>query len=343
MMKHMFLDICHAVSAKNDYFKRKCNAAGLPGFTTVQKVTAALRILAYGGAADRLDEYFHMGESTILESVREFTSTMIDIYGDWYLRQPNAQDVAKLLAKAEERGFPGMLGSIDCMHWEWEKCPTRLHGQYRGHHKKPTIILEAVASHNLHIWHAFFGMPGSLNDINVRHRSHVFDSISSGTCAPVNFNVNGTDYNMGYLLANGIYPPWRTLVKGLRCPQTMKETYFTSKQSAHRKDVERAFGVLQAKYQIVKGPARTWKPSELKKIMECVVIMHNMGIEYEEGLEELRAEDYEDATPARLNPNRNVPEIHRLIAGHRQIESRSGHDQLTADLMEHVWSTYGSR
>jgi len=132
----MFLDICHAVSAKNDYFKRKCNAAGLPGFTTIQKVTAALRILAYGGAADRLDEYFHMGESTILESVREFTSTMIDIYGDWYLRQPNAQDVAKLLAKAEERGFPGMLGSIDCMHWEWEKCPTRLHGQYRGHHKK---------------------------------------------------------------------------------------------------------------------------------------------------------------------------------------------------------------
>jgi len=110
MTKHMFLDICHAVSAKNDYFKRKCNAAGLPGFTTVQKVTAALRILAYGGAADRLDEYFHMGESTILESVREFTSTMIDIYGDWYLRQPMRRMLQSCWQRLKRGDFLGCLG-----------------------------------------------------------------------------------------------------------------------------------------------------------------------------------------------------------------------------------------
>ena len=63
MCKAMFLDICHAVAARNDYFKRKSNAAGLPGFATVQKVTAALRLLAYGGPADRLDEYIRMGET----------------------------------------------------------------------------------------------------------------------------------------------------------------------------------------------------------------------------------------------------------------------------------------
>ena len=59
----MFLDICHAIAARNDYFKRKSNATGLPGFATVQKVTAALRLLAYGGPADRLDEYICMGET----------------------------------------------------------------------------------------------------------------------------------------------------------------------------------------------------------------------------------------------------------------------------------------
>jgi hypothetical protein len=37
---------------------------------------------------------------------------------------------------------------------------------YTGHCREPTIILEAVASQDLWIWHAFFGMPGSLNDIN---------------------------------------------------------------------------------------------------------------------------------------------------------------------------------
>jgi hypothetical protein len=41
-----------------------------------------------------------------------------------------------------------MFDSIDCMHCEWEKCPTTLHGQFRGHHKKPIIILETVASYD---------------------------------------------------------------------------------------------------------------------------------------------------------------------------------------------------
>ena len=158
MSTAMFLDICHAVSAKNKYFERKVNAAGLPGFATVQKVTAALRMLAYGGPADRLDDYIRMGESTILECVDEFTRTVVELYGKSYLRPPNAEDIARLLQKAEERGFPGMIGSIDCMHWEWEKCPTAWHGQYRGHFKKPTIFLEAIASYDLRIWHAFFDL-----------------------------------------------------------------------------------------------------------------------------------------------------------------------------------------
>jgi hypothetical protein len=116
MTKHMFLDICHAVSVRDDYFKRKCDEAGVPGFATVQKVTAALRVLAHGGPVDRLDEYLHMGQSTILEIVNHFTRAIVDIYGPTYLREPTASDVAWLLQKAEARRFPGMLGCLDCMH-----------------------------------------------------------------------------------------------------------------------------------------------------------------------------------------------------------------------------------
>jgi hypothetical protein len=118
-------------------------------------------MLAYGGPTDRLDEYFRMGESTIVETVIQFTHTIVSIYGGTYLRQPNTEDIASLLHIAEQQGFPGMLRSLDCMRWEWERCPTALHGQYRGHFKKPTIILEVVASADLWIWRAFFGMPSS--------------------------------------------------------------------------------------------------------------------------------------------------------------------------------------
>jgi hypothetical protein len=47
-------------------------------------------MLAYGGPADHLDEYIRMGESTTLECVNKFTMTIVEEYGDIYLREPNA-------------------------------------------------------------------------------------------------------------------------------------------------------------------------------------------------------------------------------------------------------------
>ena len=151
-----------------------------------------------------------------------------------------------------------MLGSVDCMHWRWKNCPTAWRGQYTGHAGGPTLILEAIASYDLWICHAFFGLPGSLNDINVLHRSHLFSRLEEGNAPAVNYTVNGTNYNMGYYLADGIYPEWATLVKTIPRPQGRKNKLFAKAQESYRKDVERAFGVLQARFAIVRGPARQW-------------------------------------------------------------------------------------
>ncbi|KAJ6824636.1 putative nuclease HARBI1 [Iris pallida] len=86
----------------------------------------------------------------------------------------------KTAKKRRRRGFPGMLGSLDCMHWAWKNCPTAWAGHYSGRHGGPTIILEAVASYDLWIWHAYFGLPGSNNDINVLQSSNLFDELAQG-------------------------------------------------------------------------------------------------------------------------------------------------------------------
>jgi hypothetical protein len=59
---------------------------------------------------------------------------------------------------------------------------------------------------------------------------------------------------MGYYLANGIYPSWGTFVKTIRRPKTKKEAEFAKAQEACRKDIERDFGALQARFAIVCGP-----------------------------------------------------------------------------------------
>jgi hypothetical protein len=72
----------------------------------------------------------------------------------------------------------------------------------------------------------------------------------------VDFIANGRTYTKGYYLADGIYPKWATFVKPLVNPQGKKEQDFYYAQAASRKDVERALGILQAQFAIMRSPAR---------------------------------------------------------------------------------------
>jgi hypothetical protein len=154
MSKETFFIVLEEVTKQDDYFTQKTDAAKRMGFSPIQKVTAALRMLAYGCSADQLDENLRIGESTALKCLRRFCKAVITGFGETYLRAPTQDDVDRLLKENAERGFPGMLDSLDCMHWGWKNCPTAWHGQFKGQKKTPTVILEAVASYDLWIWHA---------------------------------------------------------------------------------------------------------------------------------------------------------------------------------------------
>ena len=125
------------------------NAANTVGLSGEQKMTAALLMLAYSMSADSLDEYVRIGETTTIQCVKRFCQGVVQIFGPEYLRSPNDADISRLLRKANQRGFLGMLGSLDCMHWVWKNRPSAYHGMYTGHVHRPTIVLEAVASYDL--------------------------------------------------------------------------------------------------------------------------------------------------------------------------------------------------
>jgi hypothetical protein len=116
------------------------------------------------------------------------------------LREPNQDDIVRLLAIGESSGFPGMLSLIDFMHWRCKHWPSSWQGMYTRHVHEPTVILEAVAHKDLCIWLAVFGMPGSHNDINVLHRSSLFARLADGQAPKVNYTINNNDYTMAYYL-----------------------------------------------------------------------------------------------------------------------------------------------
>ncbi|XP_022019878.1 uncharacterized protein LOC110919940 [Helianthus annuus] len=232
MSRRLFVKISNDLAGESPFFTQRVSASGKVGFSGLQKCTAAIRQLGYGTSSDA---------NNLLG--------VISLYGRRYLRMPTAADVP-ILYEAHQRlhGFPRMLGSLDCMHREWAACPTAWKGQHhRGDHDGPTVILQAVASQDLWIWHAYFGMAGTNNDIAFLMTSNLFDDVIDDVAPDTSFYANDVQYKYGYYLTDGIYPEWATLVKSLSCPDDEKRLYFKKKTRVSKKRYRAGFRCVKEK------------------------------------------------------------------------------------------------
>jgi hypothetical protein len=93
--------------------------------------------------------------------------------------------------------------------------------------------------------------------------------------------INGHDYNTGNYLCDGIYPPWATFVKTISKPRDNKKCHSAQKHEGARKNVEREFGVLHARFAVVRGLAKLWDGETLWEVMTSCVIMHTMIVDDE--------------------------------------------------------------
>ncbi|WVZ73354.1 hypothetical protein U9M48_021670 [Paspalum notatum var. saurae] len=303
----MFLRIVNDVKAKNSYFiQKKKDAVGHMGFTSIHRLLVAMRMLAYGGPSDALDDTFAMSESTVTRTLLEFVQTVIDIYEEEYLRPPRAREVQVILRQNEARGFPGMIGSIDCMHWEWGNCPTAWAGVYKGSH----------------------------NDINVLHRFPVFDELATGRTLEVEYWVNGNPYTMGYYLADKIYPNWATLVKTVSAPASMKQDFCNHSRIVQERCGERLWSTAK-KIQYHIQPSNDVEPQ--KNLMQsCVLDERDICRNPED------TEGFEGNDDPSISINRDVPEISTLIDTYNCIRVKETCSQLQQDLIEHIWSQFGA-
>ena len=279
MKKCVFEQVFNDVQNADEYFTLKANCANKVGIHPLVKVSACLCILGYSAAFDQMDEIFGIGESTMSKCFHRFCELIPRIYNN-YLQLPNEQQLKEMMDKNAERGFPGMIGSIDCTVIKWRNCPMAHKAAYCGPKTKvPTIQLEAVCDSDLYVWHSYFGMPGASNDINVLDSSPLLDKISSGEFPPrIQYLVNGTVRDLPYMLADGIYPKWPIFAIPMSEPTTDKEKKYTKLQESVRKDIERAFGILKIRFQCLEKPCKFWKIEQIENMVKTCIIFHNMII-----------------------------------------------------------------
>jgi Plant transposon protein len=113
----------------------------------------------------------------------------------------------------------------NCASWSWDKCPVADQGKYRGRDKKPNVRMEIICDDKLRIWHLFFGVPGSRNDINIMNMSPLFQLIRAGKWPPgkPQRQVSWLFVDWFYFLGDSIYPRFRIFATIFGNPRTPRD------------------------------------------------------------------------------------------------------------------------
>jgi hypothetical protein len=84
MSRDLFCHIQYVVEAHDPYFVQRRDGSKRLSLTSLRKITAALRMLAYGITADFMNKYLKIGEATVLKSLKRFVQAMISVFSEEY-------------------------------------------------------------------------------------------------------------------------------------------------------------------------------------------------------------------------------------------------------------------
>jgi hypothetical protein len=159
------------------WFPPSVSAAHAPSAPNSLKLLGVLKILGRGCTFDDCHELSNVGNETHRRFFHGWIKRFRLELGDVYIKVPTTQsEIDQVTSLFEVAGFPGCIGSMDCVHIRWDKCPQGWRHGYRGRSGHPTIVFEAVCSHSKRILHVSGFHPGARNDMAIVK----FDTFAQG-------------------------------------------------------------------------------------------------------------------------------------------------------------------
>ena len=141
-------------------FKKQKNAARRSGHSSHQKLLCCNRRLRTGLSFVQLDYMLRMNAENQRVYFQKFLIAAVCRFAPVFLnREPNLQELRRIVGDYEKVGFPVCIACIDCTHMHWKNCPMSLKGQYHNPKdgKLATVSCEALVEKTLYCWHWFPG------------------------------------------------------------------------------------------------------------------------------------------------------------------------------------------
>jgi hypothetical protein len=272
--------------AENWFPQKKVDACGREVTPIFLKLLGTLRILGKGCSWDLLYELSGVSAEVhrnwTLKFLEKFSTEMYSVY------PRNSEELDAVTSLYAACGFPGCVGSTDCVHIRWECCPSMWSSVFKnGKHTYASIAYEMTVDHTKRFQATTIGHYGTTSDKTiVKFDGFVntirFDKMFTEAQFKILVADNRWITEKGvYLLVDGGYHKWRIM----QCP--IKHTVYEDRArwsefaESVRKDVECSFGILKKRFQFLKN-AITWhRKRDIDNAVFSCVILHNMLHEFD--------------------------------------------------------------
>eukprot|EP00816_Leptocylindrus_hargravesii_P002830 CAMPEP_0196815854 /NCGR_PEP_ID=MMETSP1362-20130617/52339_1 /TAXON_ID=163516 /ORGANISM="Leptocylindrus danicus, Strain CCMP1856" /LENGTH=449 /DNA_ID=CAMNT_0042192989 /DNA_START=265 /DNA_END=1614 /DNA_ORIENTATION=- len=306
---------------KSELFERwndSTDAIGLSCTSLELLVLGTLRYLGRGWTFDDIAEATGVSE----EMHRQFFHLFVT-YGSTEFYEKNVsmpasyEDVANFSSEFEKAGMPGAIGSTDAVNIVMEKCSWRMRQTHIGFKQAFTArTYNVTVNHRRQILYCTAGHPARWNDKTIIRFDDFVTSLRDGSRLG-NFDFvllehapDGTiikqKYRGCWVLVDNGYLKWSVTIPPFKTTISIEELRFSEWLESMRKDVECCFGILKARWRILKTGIRLHGIDVCDKIFKTCCALHNFLLQVD-GLHE-KWEDgvtcsYENAHYANFDMN----------------------------------------
>ena len=146
--------------------KNRCKAGKLVSSLDL-KILGSLFVLAHGVAHVIASVCSNLSEEVHRSFFMKWISDMSSIKDEFIFMPQDNDTFRKVSEEYAARGLPGCIGSVDCVHIGWDRCPTQYKNMYTGKEGYPSVAYEVICTARKFIQSVSCGHPGTRNDKHI--------------------------------------------------------------------------------------------------------------------------------------------------------------------------------
>jgi hypothetical protein len=337
----------------NSWVCKDYDKFGRPSVPLELKILACFEMLGRGVPAAIPAQFIGCDAKTIHNFFKLFCAKVALHLSQLHIKFPSSvAEIRECVATYADENLPGCMGSIDCVHVPWPKALASVRSWYVGKEGIPTIAFQVIVDHKRKILSVSQPHPGAHNDKTIASMDpalHAVRTLQAFITFPFRcLTAAGGAAAYGvYLICDGGYHLWRIMQRCSVVTSDPKTLFLMNRITSARKDVECTFGIVKARFRILKVAILNQEISDVRNIFMTCCTFHNMLLHHDD------SGDFEDN--GRLDHAfRNLPGVRAQVSADSDFSgvqspppgywtgshAEASHLKLRAQLAEHLYQSH---